>query len=350
MPISEWLDIAVGVVLVWFLFSLIVSALNEAITRVLAIRAKELWQALNQMLDGEAQPKGLIVDLLRAPRRDDFRPDDPAKTTSVTEQLYGTKTIQVLESRPQATKKTRLSSLPAPVFAQALIELAIRDAAGGERSIDDFLASLPDTVPLKAQLTTLWATAKRDVTQFRHQVEEWFDGQMSRLGGLYKSKVRVVLVVLGLAVSIGAFGLGMRTDSIALVADLQRNADLRVALATTAGQATSTNLAQQGAKQPEGGGCDASAPTATVLPLIAPGAAECQLLGVRSLKGMDLAFRSDIPGPSATFANRLGLVLGHWRVFVGVVITGVAISFGSTFWFDLLRRLVGMRSGGGSSG
>lgn len=57
MPGSEWLDISVGVVLVWFVFSLVVSATNEAINRLLAIRAKNLWQALNQLLDGKGTPR-----------------------------------------------------------------------------------------------------------------------------------------------------------------------------------------------------------------------------------------------------------------------------------------------------
>jgi hypothetical protein len=31
---------------------------------------------------------------------------------------------------------------------------------------------------------------------------------------------------------------------------------------------------------------------------------------------------------------------------LGVLITGVAISFGATFWFDITRRLVGLKSSG----
>src|SRR5688572_4372529 len=49
---SPWLDIAIGVVFVWFFCSLAVSALNEMVVRLLAVRSKQLWLALNQMLDG----------------------------------------------------------------------------------------------------------------------------------------------------------------------------------------------------------------------------------------------------------------------------------------------------------
>src|SRR5438105_4075646 len=108
MPSSEWLDIAIGVVLVWFLFSLVVSATNEAMNRVLAIRAKNLWQALDQLLDGATTPHGLIVNTFGLLRPTDHRPNDPASQATVTHQLYGTKTVQALESHPESNKKTRI--------------------------------------------------------------------------------------------------------------------------------------------------------------------------------------------------------------------------------------------------
>jgi hypothetical protein len=50
------------------------------------------------------------------------------------------------------------------------------------------------------------------------------------------------------------------------------------------------------------------------------------------------------------FWERLGRInvfadfWGNWRTLLGVVITAVAISFGATFWYDALRRLIGLRS------
>ena len=40
---SSWLDIAIGVAGVWFLLAVFVSAINELIVRILALRSKQLW-------------------------------------------------------------------------------------------------------------------------------------------------------------------------------------------------------------------------------------------------------------------------------------------------------------------
>jgi type IV secretory pathway VirB2 component (pilin) len=39
----------------------------------------------------------------------------------------------------------------------------------------------------------------------------------------------------------------------------------------------------------------------------------------------------------------------HFYAALGVIITGIAVSFGSSFWFALLQRLVGLRGGAGAS-
>jgi hypothetical protein len=329
VALSEWLDIAIGVVLVWFLFSLVVSASNEAVVRVLGVRAKNLWQALNQMLDGEAKPRGLVPGVLSLLRKDDFRPDDPGHIRSVTQQLYATRTIQALEVNADPRQKTRIQHLPAAVFAQALLELGTHTPTDGEREIQGFLDSLPAGTPLKAQLTTLWKTAQGDLEKFRRSVEEWFDGQMQRVSAIYKSRVRIVLIAIGILISIAAYGFGLRSDSLALVSDLQGNADLRTAVATTASEATAADLVKLG-----GPNCGTPA--------------ECQLKGLRSFKelnGLDLSFGSArLARGTHGFWRRIGLIR-HWEILLGVLITGTAISFGSTFWYDLLRRLVGLRGG-----
>jgi hypothetical protein len=53
------------------------------------------------------------------------------------------------------------------------------------------------------------------------------------------------------------------------------------------------------------------------------------------------------PSAGAGLGERLGFLLPwrHWLAFLGVLITGVAISFGSTFWYGVLKRVVGFRPG-----
>jgi hypothetical protein len=347
MPSSDWLDIAIGVVLVWFLFSLVVSATNEAMNRLLAIRAKNLWQALNQLLDGTTTPRGLIADAVALPVAADLRPSDPRRgKETLAHELYATRTVQSLENHPDPSKKTRIAHLPPAVFAQALIELGIRTPEGEERTIEAFIDELDDDTPLKPQLKALWVTASGDLNRFRQSIESWFDGQMQRLSALYRAKVRIVLAGFGVALAIIGFGFGLRTDALGLVTDLERNEDLRIALVGTANETTVANLAQLA-----GGDCS-EATGGTVRPVseTSPSTAksiDCQLRGAAKLKGLDLALQADKPDPTDSFLDRMGLLFGHVKALLGVLITGVAVSFGSTFWYDSLQRLLGLRTGAG---
>ena len=46
---SPWIDVAVAVAFVFFVFSMIVSALNEVINWVGQVRSKQLWSALHRL-------------------------------------------------------------------------------------------------------------------------------------------------------------------------------------------------------------------------------------------------------------------------------------------------------------
>ena len=333
---SEWLDIAISVVLVWFLFALVVSAVNEGVVRLLAIRSKQLWRALAQMLDGSESPTGLLRNVAGLPAWKS-RPANPhpGGGSPVTDKLYATAAIQALENRTRPDQPTRIHDIPATVFSQSLLELTL--SAHGEGPIDkikSYVDGLGD-IPLKAHLQVLLATANNDVNQFRAGVERWFNGQMSRLSAIYRAQVRIILALLGILVAVAGFGLGLRSDALRLVSDLQHDRDLRTLVVGAATDAANSDLAKAG-------GCD---------PATAPNRAACQLKGVSTLKNINLSFHDSTPTASAPLGQRFGFLLPwrHWRAFVGVLITGVAISFGSSFWYNILKRLVGLRGTGQAS-
>lgn len=341
---SEWLDIAVSVVLIWFLFALIVSAINEGVARLLAIRSKQLWKALTQLLDGTEKPTGLLEEVVGVPAWSG-RPASPHPEGGalVTAKLYATKTIQGLENRTGIGQKTRIHHIPAPVFSHTLLEMAL--ATPGATPIDQirsYVDGLGD-IPMKPQLEAVLATAGDDVNQFRAGVEQWFDGQMSRLSGIYRAQVRVILTVIGIAVAVVGFGIGMRSDALGLVGDLQHDGNFRTFVVGAATDAAQTDLARAG-------GCDvttsaAGAPATTGTSVNLPA---CQFRGVTALKSIDLSFHDSSPAANAGIGQRLGFLAPwrHWRAFLGVLITGIAISLGSSFWYSALKRLVGLQGGG----
>ncbi len=239
---SSWLDIAIGVAGVWFLLAVFVSAINELIVRILALRSKQLWAALAQILDGE-RGRPVLANLVHLPF-EQARPKDPEPGQDATqvERLYATAAVQALENRPDAGTSTRIGHLPAPVFAQSVVEMATKASATGE-SIDDWVASLPDTSPIKHGLKALLVTSQGDLNKFRDGVERVFDAQMARVSAIYRAQVRVITLGLAVVVGLGAFGAGMRVDALRLVSDLQRNQNLSAAYASAGSTLSSTDLA-----------------------------------------------------------------------------------------------------------
>ena len=53
------LDVVIGLVFVWFLLSLAVSAVNETFAWLTRVRAKQLWQAVARVVDDKVAPAPL---------------------------------------------------------------------------------------------------------------------------------------------------------------------------------------------------------------------------------------------------------------------------------------------------
>jgi hypothetical protein len=435
---SKWLDIAIGVVFVWFLLSILVSVINEGINRAFSVRSKQLWMALAQIMDGEDQLKPVwrqwfaipffqgrpsdpsdhqndmtnlrdaeAAAITAAPQtqqdalaaaetavaaaqtrlaaaqaldpavpqqteaaeaalaianqqRDAARQaafdaapadtrlvlDNARKAMKVSKALYGTQTIQAMENHKSPDRKTKIHNVPNTVFTQALIELGVKDAADSQRSVESYLKDLPD--PIGSQLRTIWATSRRDILEFRRQAEQWFDGQMARLSSLYRSQTRIVMVLLGAVVAVVGFGVGLRTDTLGLVSDLQRDANLRSAFADLGTQVSKADLQDL---------AEAGCPTTTTVEGDSP-SFQCVARGLEAYENVDLIFDdrgAGTPSDDSTFGTWWSSFWGQlgdlwtWRRLAGVVLTAVALSFGASFWYNVLRRLVGLRQGGKSA-
>ena len=402
---SQWLDIAIGVVTIWVLLSIVVSAVNELGNRALAIRAKQLWKALHQMLDDPREAKGVLRNSLSlwfwrgrpqagavpeplstaavaaavapgatlpAPTGEPTAggPGEPpaanaggvgAPSTTVMQQLYATSTIQALENHPKNTRKTRIHNIPSSIFSQAFIELAIgsgRWSALSATQIETFISHVPNRA-LQRQLLALWTTASNDIAHFQQNVERWFNGQMDRLSAIYRSQVRLVMIAIGAIVVVIGFGFGVRTDSLGLVSDLQRDSAFRAGLSdlgTQISSAGNAGLAARGCPPPSTlpGRRRPRAPRPSPPRSASPrGSAPtsscrwCSTARIRRRRGSSRG-RARCDRDRRDFVGRLG-DLWTWRHVVGLAATAIALAFGASFWFNVLGRLVGLRQKGQSA-
>jgi hypothetical protein len=314
------LDIAIGLGFVYLLFSVLCSAVQEAIAGVREWRAKTLEEALRNLLEDDGA-KGKMG----AP--DAVAPVDttavtapsapPADSVSAAQgKRDGTLEERVLSHgliRPLYKEGRKPSYLNPKLFALALLDIAAPGQNGDPIeaiSKQIALADIPNGV--KDALLGLTKGAAKDRDHLRSLVEDWFNGSMERVSGWYKRKAQLVICALSLAVTIGA-----NINTIGIGETLAKDNAVRAAVVA---QAEKTTI-KEGAKPKE---------AATAI-------AEVQQLGIPigwSKSGKDPA--------QANFesAGAIARTVGGW------LLTFIALSLGAPFWFGVLGKLTSLRTSG----
>lgn len=221
--------------------------------------------------------------------------------------------------------RTSIADIPPARFAVAVMEIATEH--GGVEALMRDLDALksPFSRPLKA----VWDRASHDLEAFRHGVEDWFDGEMERLSLLYRRYVRWVLVALGLAVT-----LVFSMDSLEYGKTLLRDNAYRSAV-TAFGQ--SGPQALEPLREQCAPGQD---PYACVTDVLSTPAFVKIFTHAPVSVTMDAADGPAWGWHGGDWWQRLTSP-GHWP---GFLITLIALLFGAPFWWDILRRVSGLRA------
>lgn len=227
--------------------------------------------------------------------------------------------------------RTTIADIPPARFAVAVLEIATEH--GGVEVLMRDLDALNS--PLSRPLKAVWNRASHDLEAFRRGVEDWFDGEMERLTLLYRRYVRWVIAALGLVVTL-VFGLDSLEYGKTLLQDNAYRSEV-------------TAFAQSGpqALEPLRERCAPAQDTyACVTDVLSTPAF------VKIFTHAPVSVSMDAGGPAwewhaGDWWRRLSTP-GHWP---GLLLTLVAVLFGAPFWWDILRRVSGMRSRSqGSSG
>ncbi|WP_239089704.1 hypothetical protein [Sphaerimonospora thailandensis] len=379
--ISYYADLAIGLVLAFLLLSLLVSGINEGIVRLLAIRSKFLWAYLRDTLDGaerpdgEARPARLLDRLLRAfkglgrrlraplmellpppaqgrsrlpatvlgvfarlPFGRDPRPPFTPGPAPADGERAGRSPADLLHERLREIDhvkrgRTTIADIPPVRFAVAVMEIATEH--GGIEALMRDLDRMKS--PIYRPLKAVWDRVEHDVESFRRGVGEWFDGEMERLSILYRRYVRWVVAALGIAVTL-LFGM----DALEYGKNLLRDNAYRSEVSAFA---QSGPVALAPIRQECGPGQDTYTCVTDVLSTPA-----FVKIFANAPVGVTMGDGGDSPSWAWNWDawwQRLSTP-GHWP---GFLITAVALLFGAPFWWDMLRRVAGLRSrAGGTAG
>jgi hypothetical protein len=288
---SEMIDVAVGMIFAYLLLSLICSAVSELLERWMKNRAGDLEKGLRELLN------------------------DPDGTTLVTK-IYDHGMISGLfkgEYDPKAKDMSNLPSyIPSRNFALAVLGLlgAEGSAAG---SIEGFRAAIDkvENLRVKNALAAMLQAAAGNVDKFRENIENWFNSTMDRVSGWYKRRSQMTVFVLGFIVA-GA----MNVNSISIANDLWVHKAQRDALVSSA-QGYLVNHSD-GLKGTDSG-LEAN---------------------IDKFKKYGLPIGWNISWPD----DRWGRSRFVFVCLLGWLITACAVSLGAPFWFDMLNKIIVVRS------
>ncbi|MEW6169139.1 MAG: hypothetical protein AB1651_15805 [Pseudomonadota bacterium] len=318
MPGMQILEIAIGLTLVYLLLASVCSVLREAIEAWLKTRAVDLEQGIRMLLaddDGSGLAKQLYEHpLIYGLFEGEYRPD-----------ALKLKNAGRADQRRRMPRGTNLPSyIPAPHFAQALLEVVARptvsrgaQAFAAPLDTDGlrYAAALLDNASVRAILLSALDRAGGDLARVQAGIEAWFNAAMDRVSGWYRRRTQRIILLLSLVVTVA-----VNANTLTLIDHLSVDASLRKALIAQVEAASGAD--QAGAR-----------------------AALDRLAGM----GLPLGWSEGWPGVAPHPRLTGGAAAGGWwsqllQPLIGLLLTALAVSLGAPFWFDMLNKLISVRS------
>jgi hypothetical protein len=342
---SSVIDVAIGLVFVFLLLSLIASAAKEILEACFKRRAKDLRKGINELLGSDSPnfisnlyDHGLINSLFRG----SYKSANPGNLPSY---------------------------IPSKNFALALMDLRNTSLSADQKEPKVILPA-----HVEQAFNAFKIAAGNDAAKMQQLVEDWYNSSMDRVSGWYKRRSQWWVFVIGLVLSVL-----VNADCVIIARRLSTDTTLREAVVKAAQQelksnptlsgATSQTPTTQPAGQPAPATADAKSPGIpsddsgsktgpTVDQSIAKIKANLSALDGVGLPigwGQDLKDwnkETDEISEKTGFVDKVKIYADatwHLRVktyphLAGWLLTALAVSLGAPFWFDMLNKIMVVRS------
>ena len=339
---SPIIDLVILLSFTYFIGSLMLTVINEAIAATLRLRAKGLKKTLENLVF------------------------DPAWQIFVQKILIHSPHIQSLQN----DVKKYPSYIPARNFVLTIIEQL---RAGGYTSTTIITAIKSSAIPpiFQGVLLDLWDKAQARatptltaITVFEEELENYYNSAMERASGWYKRSIRRILLTLGtvLAMLLNLDTIGIANSSLKdknklkatvdnIVANLDKisvNDSIITITDTTNGvfinQIFKTDTSNQDIKSI----AHSTKSSISDLSIYYKQTTDISLGYKDWNEAKKLWFNVDANN------KRLGETKDGWLAFfvklLGILITAFALQLGSNYWFDILNKAVNMRAAGKKPG
>ncbi len=303
---STVLEIAVGLVFIYLVLSLVCTSVNEYIAQMLGLRAENLYNAIHGLFDG---------------------PD----AERIAEDIYHHSMILKLGQKTNKIRSTsdgdvnvrkKPSYIPAATFSSALTDLiGLVEPNGTDNTVD---AKLFETVLVAGEKTydkqilsalePLIKSANGNLDTARRNIEKWYDDAMERATGWYKRKIQILSFCVALSIATIT-----NADSLMMLDRLWAIPAQRTQITAAAKSVSASPLPVDAKKLDK--------------------ATEDAAMGLLGWK----------PARTANDPRSMPTDGGSWAMkLMGLFITAFAASLGAPFWFDILNKIMSIRSAGSS--
>lgn len=376
------LDVVIGLVFIFLLYSLLATIVQEIIATKLAFRSKILEKAILRMLeDGKTTSRSVLLDSARGFYQLIFRSNN-LKNKRFATAFYTHPLLKYLAednwfSKPDYISATNFSKTMVDLlhgiepnlqginilriresietgYLKIQLEASDKDNPANKNYIEQRAAgtALPDINPeTRLFLQSLLSESQGDIEKFKFLLEKWFNDTMERATGWYKRYTQYILFIVGFFIAVS-----FNVDTIIIAKKLASDPELAANIADRAGvfleqQKESGNQLRQLQNQ----GLDTTAEFAAVKSEYdsLKQRTDTLMASAKALVNNDISSVNQVLGlgyecnhprllhtffflyPDASFAN-----------FIGWLVTALAICLGAAFWYDLLSKLIRIRGTG----
>lgn len=333
MLASAVLEVGIGLVFVFLLMSLICTAIGDKISEWMEWRAAFLEKGIRELVlrgdwksDKEFVDK-TVEDLYKHPAIQSLGRETGRFTQLLQKTPVTSGALNDLAGHTGKQQWAPPSWIPSETFVLALLDVIAPESGQATkvnelRNVLENVPGLKDT-KIKKTVLTLIGNGQESVQEARARVEKWFDSSMDQVTELYKQRMYVVALVIGVVVSVV-----LNVDTIAVANYLWRDPSVRASVVAAA-----VRYASQPPSSP--------VPISSVreelekldLPMAWARCSDCRL----SIYGfVPQEWASTAPLSFESSDNYSGVAL---LKIVGWIITGFAAAQGAPFWFDVLKKL-----------
>jgi len=319
------IDIGLGLILIYMSLSVVVTAITETIASLTKLRASLLGKGVLWLLQGKN-----ATATANAGSALEFHPqvDQVASEVMAHPMINGAASGGAAAAiPPRIFALTLLDVLYKTTGTAGTIEQAAKAPTEPGFSFDDARQSinkLPDS-PLKNSLLLVLADAERRSVAVEDALAQWYDQGMARVSEWYRKRIQRITLGVGIFVAVVVNANTIHIAEVLWQDDIARQVTLNTALQAAKEATPGTGCAP--VAQQQGDAAVAESIRCQT---------EAAMQAFRSVGALPIGWAQDI--------NEIGNQKGWPTLILGWLITGFALQMGAPFWFDLLQKVMKMRS------